>query len=205
MSYRKSVIDPDWMRPSQITTFLNAPRYDLHENDFELFKINRYDRELGGVYLHWSQVGKTLVEVYRDEHAPHMDDALCSEINHQKYYSGEFDIEWGDTITEETHDFKKEEMDGYRAWLKENNYDYEDPNLSLGYIKLGQIDLNKNFGTHNFTKIYESLKDNLNISKIQVKGNDNITSDFPYTLDSKDWKQIQIEGLRKGYESRSVR
>tara|TARA_A100000164_G_C21873361_1_gene756363 strand:+ start:49 stop:1182 length:1134 start_codon:yes stop_codon:yes gene_type:complete len=205
MSYRKSVIDPDWMRPSQITTFLNAPRYDLHENDFELFKINRYDRELGGVYLHWSQVGKTLVEVYRDEHAPHMDDALCSEINHQKYYSGEFDIEWGDTITEETHDFKKEEMDGYRAWLKENNYDYEDPNLSLGYIKLGQIDLNKNFGTHNFTKVYNLMKDNLNINKIQIVGKDITDNVFPYTLESDNWKQIQIKGLKRGYESRSLR
>ena len=205
MSYRKSVIDPDWMRPSQITTFLNAPRYDLHENDFELFKINRYDRELGGVYLHWSQVGKTLVEVYRDEHAPHMDDALCSEINHQKYYSGEFDIEWGDTITEETHDFKKEEMDGYRAWLKENNYDYEDPNLALGYIKLGQIDLEKNFSTQDFTKVYNLMKDNLNINKIQIVGKDITDNVFPYTLESDNWKQIQIKGLKRGYESRSLR
>ncbi len=84
------------MRPSQITTFLHAPRYDLHEKDFDLFKQNRYDRELGGVYLHWSQVGKTLYEVFRDEHAPVMTKSMCSEINHQKYYSGEFDIEWGD-------------------------------------------------------------------------------------------------------------
>ena len=53
-----------------------------------------------------------------------MTDALCSEINHQKYYSGEFDIEWGDTIKEDTHDFKKAEMEGFRTWLKENNYDY---------------------------------------------------------------------------------
>ena len=41
MSYRKSIIEPDWMRPSQITTFLNAPRYDLHEEGFVLFKSNR--------------------------------------------------------------------------------------------------------------------------------------------------------------------
>ena len=53
---RKKALEPEWMRPSQITTFLNAPRYDLHEEDYELFKQNRYDRELGGVYLHWSQV-----------------------------------------------------------------------------------------------------------------------------------------------------
>jgi len=204
LSYRKSIVEPEWIRPSQITTFLNAPRYDLHKEDFELFKQNRYDRELGGVYLHWSQVGKTLVEVYRDEHAPKMTEALCSEINHQKYYSGEFDIEWGDTITEATHDFKKQEIDGFRAWLKENNYDWEDSKLSLGYIKIGQVDLQTSFQNRPFTSIYEEMKDNLNIKNITIRGVGIHQNDFPYTLESNNWKQIQIEGLRRGYESRSM-
>ena len=184
---------------------MNAPRHELHEEDFQLFKQNRYKRELGGVYLHWSQVGKTLFEVYRDEHAPVMTEALCSEINHQKYYSGEFDIEWGQSVHEGNAEWHKKEMQGFKTWLKENNYDWEDPKLSLGYIKLGQVDLKSSFGETSFQKIYEALKDNLNISKIQVVGNDNFTNDFPYTLDSEDWKQIQIEGLRKGYESCGVR
>ena len=206
LSYRKSVIDPDWIRPSQITTFLNAPRTELHEEDFELFKQNRYDRELGGVYLHWSQVGKTLFEVFRDEHAPKMTDTLCSEINHQKYYSGEFDIEWGQTITEDTNEFKKQEMDEYRAWLKENNYDWEDPKLSLGYIKIGQVDLQRTFGTSaTFKEIYETMGKNLNISNIKTMSNRTIECEYPYTLDSDDWQQIQMESLRQGYESRSMR
>ena len=205
LSYRKSIVDPEWIRPSQITTFLNAPRYDLHEEDFELFKHNRYDRELGGVYLHWSQVGKTLVEVYRDEHAPKMTEALCSEINHQKYYSGEFDIEWGNTITEAKHDFKKQEMEGFRKWLKENNYDWEDPKLALGYIKIGQVDLETSFQNRPFVSIYKVMKDNLNIKNITIRGVGIHQNDFPYTLESKDWKQIQMEGLKKGYESRSMR
>jgi len=205
LSYRKSIVDPAWMRPSQITTFLNAPRYDLHEEDYELFKQNRYDRELGGVYLHWSQVGKTLFEVFRDEHAPVMTEALCSEINHQKYYSGEFDIEWGDTITESTHSFKRKEMDGFREWLKENNYDWEDPKLSLGYIKIGQIDLETSFQNRPFKSIHEIMKDNLNIKNITIRGVGIHQNDFPYTLESDDWKQIQMEGLKQGYESRSMR
>ena len=203
---RKMSYEPEWMRPSQITTFLNAPRMDLHDEDFDLFKQNRYDRELGGVYLHWSQVGKTLYEVFRDEHAPKMTDALCSEINHQKYYSGEFDVEWGQTITEEQHDFKKEEMDEYRAWLKENNYDWEDPKLSLGYIKIGQVDLQRTFGASaTFKEIYETMSTNLNITSIKTMSNRTIECEYPYTLDSDDWKQIQLEGLKKGYESRSMR
>jgi len=204
-AYRKKHIEPEWIRPSQITTFLNAPRYDLHEEDYELFKQNRYDRELGGVYLHWSQVGKTLYEVYRDEHAPKMTEALCSEINHQKFYSGEFDIEWGDTITEDTHDFKQGEMQGFRSWLRENKYDWEDPKLSLGYIKIGQIDLQTSFQKRDFTDIYEEMKNNLNIRNITVTDKDNVSNDFPYTLDSDNWKQIQMKGLKKGYESRSMR
>jgi len=202
---RKKAIEPEWMRPSQITTFLNAPRHDLHDEDFELFKQNRYDRELGGVYLHWSQVGKTLYEVFRDEHAPKMNDALCSEINHQKYYSGEFDVEWGQTITEQ-HDFKKQEMNEYRKWLKENGYDWEDPKLSLGYIKIGQIDLQRTFGTDaSIHDIHNVMSYNLNITSLRTISGPSVECDYPYTLESDDWKQIQMEGLKKGYESRSMR
>ena len=203
---RKKAMEPEWSRPSQITTFLNAPRHNLHEEDFELFKQNRYDRELGGVYLHWSQVGKTLYEVFRDEHAPKMTDALCSEINHQRYYSGEFDIEWGQTITEQKYDFKKQEMDEYRAWLKDNNYDWNDPKLSLGYIKIGQVDLQRTFGTSaTFKEIHDTMTNNLNITNINTRSNRTTECEYPYTLDSKDWQQIQMESLRQGYESRNMR
>ena len=205
MSNRKSVVDPEWIRPSQITTFLNAPRINLHDEDFDLFKKNRYDRELGGVYLHWSQVGKTLFEVYRDEDAPVMTETLCSEINHQKYYSGEFDIEWGGTITCETHSFKKKEIDSFKKWLAYNDYDWEDPKLSLGYIKLGQVDLSETFQENNFDCVNNKFKKNLNISKIELLGDNGASTDYPYTLEGRDWKQIQKEFLKTGYESRSMR
>ena len=206
MADRDKIVDPEWMRPSQITTFLNAPRHDLHEEDLQLFKQNRYDRELGGVYLHWSQVGKTLYEVFRDEHAPKMTDALCSEINHQKYYSGEFDVEWGQTITEGQHSFKKQEMNDYRKWLEANGYDWEDAKLSLGYIKIGQVDLQRTFGTDaSIHKIHTVMTDNLNITSIRTITGPSVECDYPYTLDDVDWKQIQMKGLKQGYESRSMR
>jgi hypothetical protein len=206
LSYRKKIYEPEWMRPSQITTFLNAPRYDLQDDDYELFKHNRYRRELGGVYLHWSQVGKTLYEVFRDEGGVKMDEATCSEINHQKYYSGEFDIEWGQTIDEDTFDWKQEEMDGYRAWLKLNGYDWEDPKLALGYIKIGQVDLQRTFGTDaTFKEVHDALSNNLNITSIKTIASRTFECDYPYTLDSEDWQQMQMESLRQGYESRSMR
>ena len=197
---RKKIVDAEWIRPSQITTFLHAPRYELQKDDFDLFKLNRYTRELGGVYLHWSQVGKTLYEVFRDN-----DKAVGDEgINHQRYYSGEFDIEWGQTITEDD-EFKKEEMKEFKDWLKNNNYDWNDPKLALGYIKLGQVDLKRSFGTENFLEIYKQLSNNLNITKIEVIEGQTTDCDYSYSLESPDWQQIQMESLKKGYESYSMR
>ena len=205
-SDRKKAYEPEWMRPSQITTFLNAPRHDLHDEDFELFKQNRYSRELGGVYLHWSQIGKTLYEVFRDEHAPTMTEALCSEINHQKYYSGEFDVEWGQTITEHNHDFKRKEISGFRTWLEDNGYNWDNPKLALGYIKIGQVDLQRTFGTDaSIQEIHKVMSANLNITSIRTIYGPSIETDYPYTLESENWKKMQIEGLKRGYESRSMR
>ena len=205
-SDRKKAYEPEWMRPSQITTFLNAPRHDLHDEGFELFKQNRYSRELGGVYLHWSQIGKTLYEVFRDEHAPTMTEALCSEINHQKYYSGEFDVEWGQTITEHNHDFKRKEISGFRTWLEDNGYNWDNPKLALGYIKIGQVDLQRTFGTDaSIQEIHKVMSANLNITSIRTIYGPSIETDYPYTLESENWKKMQIEGLKRGYESRSMR
>ena len=204
-AYRQSVLDPEWIRPSQITTFLNAPRHDLKEEDFGMFVENRYKRELGGVYLHWSQIGKTLFEVFRDEDGKKLDQAICSTITHQRFYSGEFDVEWGKDIDEGTFDWKKEELDVFRTWLADNHFDWNDPQLALGYAKIGQVDLQKSFGTTDFRDIYTIMSNNLNISSIKVVGEDTVHCDYPYSLDNKDWKEIQKQKLRDGYESRSLR
>ena len=199
LAYRKHKTDPKWLRPSQITTFLNAKRYDLEDKDFDLFLNNRYDRDFGGVYLHWSQVGKTLYEVFRDEETELLDEATCSAINHQKYYSGEFDIEWGRTINEDDP-FKKQEMIEFRKWLNKNNYDWNDPKLALGYIKLGQVNLMESFGTENFEKVYEQLSKNLNITSIEIQGKLNAKADFPHSVESPEYRQMQIDFLKPGYD-----
>lgn len=95
-------------------------------------------------------------------------------------------------------------MNGFRQWLKKNNYDWNSPKLSLGYIKIGQVDLVRSFGNDSFKLIYDQMKDNLNIKSISILGLENRKNDFPYTLESNDWKQIQIEGLRRGYESSNM-
>jgi hypothetical protein len=197
LSYKKCLLEPEWQRPSQITTFLNAPRQDLQDEDYELFLKTRYDREFGGVYLHWAQVGKTQFEVFRDENGADIDVATCSAINSLKFYSGEFDVEWGRDINETNHDWHCKEQTEFREWLTRNGFDYNDPKLSLGHIKLGQINLEKSFGTNDFFKIIGKLSNYLDIYQIKI---DNVTGIFNYVWSDDNYKQMQIDFLQPGYD-----
>jgi hypothetical protein len=197
LSNRKKTQAPEWQRPSQITTFLNAPRQDLQDEDYELFLKTRYDREFGGVYLHWAQVGKTQFEVFRDEHGADIDAATCSAINSLKFYSGEFDVEWGRDINETNHNWHSKEQTEFREWLTRNGFEWDDPKLSLGHIKLGQINLEKSFGTQDFFEIIKQLSGHLDI--YQIKTGD-ITGTFDYVWSDDNYKQMQIDFLQPGYD-----
>jgi len=197
LSSRKKIQAPEWQRPSQITTFLNAPRQDLNKEDYELFLKSHYDRDFGGVYLHWAQVGKTLFEVFRDEHGADIDTATCSAINSLKFYSGEFDVEWGRDINEQNHEWYHKEQTKFRDWLKRNKFDWDNPKLSLGYIKIGQVNIEKSFGTEDFFVIIEKISKHLDIYQIKTSS---VTGTFDYVWSDDNYKQMQIDFLRPGYD-----
>jgi hypothetical protein len=194
LSQRKVVQDPFWVRPSQITTFLRAPRHLLTDEHREGFLENSYDRILGGVYMHWCQIGKTLMEVYRDEGAPELTDTVCEAITHLQYYSGEFDIEWGNDIMYDMRSpWHCAEIDGFESWLKQNNFDPYDPKLSLGYLKLGEVDLLNSFGTTTAQDIWQQMGNYLDIYKIEC-GTASATYDYHWS--DSDHEQRQLESLR---------
>ncbi len=198
LSNRKKKVAPEWQRPSQITTFLNAPRHDLLDEDYDLFLRNRYDRVLGGVYLHWAQIGKTHMEVFRDEQGKDIDAVTCSAITCLKYYSGEFDVEWGqDVVDGGNHPWHSREQMAFREWLSRNHIDYNDAKLSFGYIKLGQVNLTKSFGTSDFAEILKKLSTHLDIYQIHADG---VTGTYDYVWSDDNYKQMQIDFLRPGYD-----
>jgi hypothetical protein len=68
------------------------------------------------------------------------------------------------------------------------------------------VDLQRTFGTDaSIHDVHKLMSDNLNITSIRTIFGPTIETDYPYSLDAEDWKEMQIEGLRKGYESRSMR
>jgi hypothetical protein len=203
LSQRKAATLPFWVRPSQITTFINAQRYNLTDEHRKLFAVNGYDRVLGGVYMHWTQIGKTVYEVFRDEHAPPLTDTVCEAITELKYYSGEFDVEWGnDVVYGGPHPWHNTEQDNFRKWLINNDRDYCDPKLSCGYLPIGQIDLQSSFGTTHYQDIWDTLSNHLDIYKIEVDG---VSNTFDYSWSDNNYKQMQIDMMKPGYDYSSSR
>ena len=198
LSIRKKATAPEWVRPSQITTFLQAPRFELTDEHKKLFNVNGYDRKFGHVYMHWTQIGKTLFEVFRDENAPSIDKTVCEAINSLQYYSGEFDIEWGNDIVygsgQPWHDH---EQDCFKQWLIDNNFDPTDNSLCLGYLPIGYVDINASFGTDHKQTIWDMLSTHLDIYKISI-GDDYCK--YEYCWADKDHKKMQIDMLKPGYE-----
>jgi hypothetical protein len=198
LGQRKANTAPYWVRPSQITTFLQAERYDLNSEHRKGFATNGYDRVLGGVYMHWTQIGKTLFEVFRDEGAPELTETVCEAITELKYYSGEFDIEWGNNITlNGGHPWHDQEQEAFCYWLMANGRDPMDPQLSLGYLPLGQVELQKSFGTEDYQQIWDTLGDHLDIFKIEVDG---VSNTFEYCWTNSAYKQMQIDMMKPGYD-----
>jgi hypothetical protein len=198
LSQRKKATQPEWVRPSQITTFLNAPRYDFPQHLKQTFSEAAYDRKLGQVFLHWTQIGKTVYEVYRDEVGVDIDAATCDAITHLRYYSGEFDIEWAqDIVYSGPHPWHDKDIDGFRLWLDRNGISASDAEINYGYHSVGQVLLQESFGTTDFQEIASTLSGYLDICGIRTA---NASQVYTYSYTDSDYKQQQIERLRPGYD-----
>jgi hypothetical protein len=204
LSQHKQKYLKEWIRPSQITTWLHATRYHLTNEHKQLFLVNKFDRKFGHVYMHWSQIGKTYYEVFRDENAPDLIDTVCDAITQLEYYSGEFDVEWGqDTVYGNPNTtWVTKDLDLFYNWLIKNNKDPDDPNLCNGYIPIGEIDLQKSFGSKNKFDIWEILSSHLDIYSIEVDG---IKKTYEYCWTDASYKQMQIDIMKPGYDFSSRR
>lgn len=198
LSQRKKAEAPQWIRPSQITTFLNAPRLDYPEHLKTTFNETRYDRKFGEVYLHWTQIGKTLYEVYIDEQGADIDQTVCDAITHLRYYSGEFDIEWARDVTYGgKYPWHTDRMTGFRAWLEKNGFDLNDTQYNYGYHPVGQVDFESSFGTDNPESVWAILSNHLDIYRIETA---EASATYDYAWTDTDYYQQQIERLKPGYD-----
>ena len=194
LSIRKSIHAPEWRRPSQLMCWLHAPRFELDEDDYDLFGVDTIARPLGGIFVGVNKaVGKHHWEVFQDEgRDSRVGELVTSAMKSQSEAAGDFDIEWANNPGQ--YKWMQDELDNFRQWLIENGFDPDDKSLTIGHPQVGQVDLFKTFGTSDHNIIWKILGQHLNVHSIE-------TSDqyvrYNYDWFDTDYMHAQIEVIEQ--------
>lgn len=193
LSRRKSWQAPEWIRPSQLMCWLNAPRFELDNQDYELFGVDTISRGQGQVFVGVNKaVGKHHWEVFNDEgRDSRIDELTTSTLKAQTEAAGDFDIEWGQDPSQ--YDFQRDKLNDFRVWLRANGFDPEDPALTIGHPKVAQVDLPRSFGTVTPRLIWDQLEHHMDVHKIRTS---DAEATYEYRWSDADYADRQIKELK---------
>ena len=192
LSMRKAVQAPEWRRPSQLMCWLNAPRFELEESDYELFGIETINRKLGGVYVGVNKaVGKHHWEVFNDEgRDSRITELVTTGLRAQTQAAGDFDIEWARDPG--AYHWQQQKLEEFRDWLRANAFDPEEKALTIGHPQVAQVDLERSFGTTDYQIIWRQLAEHLDVHKIQTA---DAEATYEYRWSDPDYAEQQIRKL----------
>jgi hypothetical protein len=195
---KKLATAPEWRRPSQLMCWLNAPRYELEAADLELFGIETINRKLGGVYVGVNKaVGKHHWEVFCDEgRDSRIAELVTTGLRTQTQAAGDFDIEWACDPSQ--FSWQRAKLAEFREWLVHNGFDPEDKSLTIGHPKVGQVDLERSFGTEDYRQIWRQLSTKLDVYQIRTS---DCTATYDYHWSDSDYDHQQIRALNARHNS----
>jgi len=193
LSMRKAVQAPEWRRPSQLMCWLNAPRFELEESDLEFFGIDTINRKLGGVYVGVNKaVGKHHWEVFQDEgRDSRIAELVTTGLRAQTQAAGDFDIEWARDPG--AYHWQIQKLAEFREWLARNGFDPEDPGLTIGHPQIGQVDLDRSFGTQCYEAIWQALSHHLDVYQIRTSTAQAV---YEYRWSDPDYDLQQIRSIK---------
>ena len=193
LSMRKAIQAPEWRRPSQLMCWLQAPRFELEEADYDLFGIDTINRSLGGVYVGVNKaVGKHHWEVFQDEgRDSRIGELVTTSLRAQTEAAGDFDIEWANNPG--AYSWQITRLAEFRTWLLANGFDPDDRTLTIGHPQVGQVDLERSFGTTSYSEIWRQLSTKLDVYKIRTSSAE---ATYNYSWQDADYAEQQIKALK---------
>jgi hypothetical protein len=193
LSIRKLHTAAEWQRPSQIMCWLQAPRFELTAEDFELFGIETLNRNLGGVYVGVNKaVGKHHWEVFNDEGKDsRIAELTTTTLRSQTLAAGDFDIEWARDPG--AFPWQQKQLTEFRQWLIDNQFDPDDKTLTIGHPKVAQVNILSTFGTTDYKKIWEQLDNYQDVYKVRTS---TAEATYTYRWSDLDYQQQQIRILK---------
>jgi hypothetical protein len=173
--------------------WLNAPRFALEPEDYELFGIETINRTLGGVYLGVNKaVGKHHWEVFNDEgRDSRISELVTTGLRVQTQAAGDFDIEWARDPG--AYHWQKTKLAEFRTWLLDNGFDPEDKSLTIGHPKVAQVDVKRTFGTDDYQRIWAQLASHLDVYSIRTSWGE---ATYEYHWSDPDYAEQQIRRLK---------
>jgi hypothetical protein len=193
LSIRKYHTAPEWQRPSQLMCWLQAPRFELEAEDFELFGIETLNRSLGGVYVGVNKaVGKHHWEVFNDEGKDsRVTELTTTTLKPQTQAAGDFDIEWAKDPG--AFLWQKKQLIEFRQWLINNQFDPDDKSLTIGHPKVAQVNILSSFGTTDHEKIWQQLANYQDVYKVRTG---TAMATYTYRWSDPDYQEQQTRILK---------
>jgi hypothetical protein len=193
LSIKKYHTAPEWQRPSQLMCWLQAPRFELDSEDFELFGIDTLNRKIGGVYVGVNKaVGKHHWEVFNDEGKnSRLAELTTTTLKSQTQAAGDFDIEWARDPG--AYPWQQKQLEDFRQWLLDNNFDPEDKSLTIGHPKVAQVNILASFGTTDYKKIWDQLANYQDVYKVRTSS---AQATYTYRWSDPDYQAQQTRILK---------
>ena len=193
LSMRKAIQAPEWRRPSQLMCWLQAPRFELEAADLELFGIETINRKMGGVYVGVNKaVGKHHWEVFQDEgRDSRIAELVTTGLRSQSQAAGDFDIEWARDPG--AYHWQIQQLAQFREWLAGNGFDPDDKTLTIGHPQVGQVDLERSFGTQSYDQVWRQLSTKLDVYQIRTS---DCSAIYDYRWSDPDYIEQQIKALK---------
>jgi hypothetical protein len=116
---------------------------------------------------------------------------VTTALQTQTLAAGDFDIEWARDPG--AFPWQKKQLIEFRQWLEANNFDPEDPSLTIGHPKVGQVNLLASFGTSNYLEIWPQLNNYMDVYKISTR---EAVATYDYHWSNPDYREQQTRILK---------
>jgi hypothetical protein len=144
--------------PELVGTYRDRPRFDLQPADYDLFT---FKWEFGCVYINYCEVGKPLIDVFKDQ------DTYVGDTNIRplQYYSADFTVKFGPSIQTDYYEARKAKI---YEWIDTLPMKFE--HLSLGQIPVAKLNvIDSGFEGMTEAEIVEHMSAYLQIAATCIK------------------------------------
>lgn len=113
--------------PELVGTYKDRPKFDLLPEDYAHFT---FKWKFGYVYINYCEVGKPLLDVFKDN------DYIVGDNNIRplKYYSADYTIKFGPDTTDKVYQMR---LNKFNDWYKQQGFSFDQ--LSLGMIPVASL------------------------------------------------------------------